>query len=86
MKARCTGSTVAEHEVSSYHALLGKLEALGVGIEHARIAESEISSAFDAWEPTPGGEAFALSPLRGVSALLFQRRIDELLDVLRRQL
>jgi hypothetical protein len=86
MKARSTGDTVPEHEVSSYHALLGRLEALGVAIADARIAESEVSSAVDAWEPTPGGEAFELSPLRGVSAILFQRRIDAVLDNLRRKL
>lgn len=86
MKARSTGATVPEHEVSSYHALLGRLASHGVAIESARIEDAEIAKAVTSWEPTPGGEAFEISPLRGVSAVVFKRRIDSLLEDLRRKL
>lgn len=86
MRARSTGATVPENEVSSYHALLRKLETQGVAIDDARIDEAEIGSNITSWEPTPGGEAFELSPIRGVNAVLFKRRIDSLLDDLRRKL
>lgn len=86
MKARSTGSTVPENEVSSYHALLRKLEAQGVATHDARIAEAEIGGTVTSWEPTPGGEAFEISPVRGVSAVLFRSRIDSILGDLRRKL
>jgi uncharacterized protein YjbI with pentapeptide repeats len=86
MKARSSGATVPENEVSSYHALLRKLETRGVATDAARIADAEIGSTVTSWEPTPGGEAFEVSPFRGVNAVLFRRRIDSLLDDLRRKL
>jgi uncharacterized protein YjbI with pentapeptide repeats len=86
MKDRSTGATVPENEVSSYHAVLRKLETQGVAIASARIDEAEIGSTITSWEPTPGGEAFEVSPVRGVSSVLFRRRIDSLLDDLRRKL
>lgn len=86
MKARSTGATVPENEISSYHGLLRKLETYGVPTDAARIAEREIGGAVTAWEPTPGGEAFEVSPIRGVNAVLFRSRIDSLLEDLRRKL
>ncbi len=74
-----------ENEVSSYHALLRKLEAQGVPTDTARIHEAEIARTITSWDPTPGGEAFEISPVRGVNAALFKRRIDSLLDDLRRK-
>jgi len=85
MKARATGAMVPENEVFSYHALLGQLESRGVAVESARIAEADLGSAILSWEPTPGGEAFEVSPLRGVNAGIFKRRIDSLLEDLRRK-
>jgi hypothetical protein len=76
---------VPENEVSSYHALLGKLEAQGVPIDSARIHEAEIGRSITSWDPTPGGEAFEVSPVRGVNAGLFKRRLDSLLEDLRRK-
>ena len=86
MKARSTGATVPENEVSSYHALLRRLETQGVATDSARINEAEIVRMVASWDPTPGGEAFEVSPVRGVNAVLFKRRIDSLLDDLRRKL
>ncbi|HEY7818623.1 MAG TPA: pentapeptide repeat-containing protein [Vicinamibacteria bacterium] len=40
MKARSTGSTVPENEVSSYHALLHTLEIQGIATDGARIDEN----------------------------------------------
>lgn len=86
MKARSTGATVPENEISSYHGLLLRLETHGVPTEGARIADREIGAPVTAWEPTPGGEAFEVSPIRGVNAVLFRSRIDSLLEDLRRKL
>jgi hypothetical protein len=86
MKARSTGATVPETEISSYHALLRKLETHGVETGAARIDDAEIGSAITSWDPTPGGEAFEVSPLRGVNTVVFRRRIDSLLEDLRRKL
>jgi L-rhamnose isomerase len=76
---------VPENEVSSYHALLRRLEAQGVPTDSARIHEAEIGRSIPSWDPTPGGEAFEVTPIRGVNAALFKRRIDSLLDDLRRR-
>jgi uncharacterized protein YjbI with pentapeptide repeats len=86
MKAHATGPMVPENEVSSYHALLGKLESQGVAVENARIAAADLGGALLSWERTPGGEAFEVSPLRGVNAGIFKQRIDSLLESLRRKL
>jgi uncharacterized protein YjbI with pentapeptide repeats len=85
LKSRSTGAMVPENEVSSYHALLQRLEAQGVPIDSARIDEAELGRSITSWDPTPGGEAFEVSPMRGVNAALFKRRIDSLLDDLRRK-
>jgi hypothetical protein len=85
LKSRSTGAMVPENEVSSYHALLRKLEAQGVPIEAARIDEAEIGRTITSWERAPGGEALEVSPVRGVNAALFKRRIDSLLDDLLRR-
>ncbi len=85
MKARSTGTTVPENEVSTYHGLLRKLETRGVATDGARIDETEIGRNVTSWEPTPGGEALEVSPVRFVDAVLFKRRIDSLLDGLRRK-
>jgi hypothetical protein len=85
MKARSTGKSVPENEVSSYHALLSKLERQGVAIEDALIHEAEIGTNVTSHEQTPGERAFEAPPLRGVNAVLFKRRIDSLLDGLRRK-
>ena len=85
LKARSTGTMVPENEVSSYHALLRRLEARGVPIDSARIDEAELGRSITSWDPTPGGEAFEVSPIRGVNAALLKRRIDSLLDGLRRK-
>jgi hypothetical protein len=85
MKARSTGPSVPENEISSYHALLRKLETLGVATDGARIEDDEIGTTVTSWEPTPGGEAFEVSPVRGVNAALFRSRIGSLLDDLRRR-
>jgi uncharacterized protein YjbI with pentapeptide repeats len=84
MKTRSTGATVPENEISSYHAVLRKLQTLGVPTDGARIADAEIDSPVTSWEPTPGGEAFEVSPVRFVSAALFRSRIGSLLEDLRR--
>ncbi len=86
MKSRSTGGMVPENEVSSYHALLANVEKQGVAIDAARIDDAEMRAAVTSWEPTPGGEAFEVSPVRGVNAVLFKRRIDSLLEDLRRKL
>jgi len=86
MKARSTGAMVPENEVSSYHALLHKLESQGVATAGAHIDEAEIRRPVTSWEPTPGGEAFEVSPVRGVNSVLFKTRIDSLLGDLRRKL
>jgi uncharacterized protein YjbI with pentapeptide repeats len=89
MSARSSGATVSENEVSSYHALLCKLESRGVEVDGARIDERDSDSTLTSWKPAPGprgDDALEASPLRRVNSVLFKRRIDSLLEDLRRKL
>jgi uncharacterized protein YjbI with pentapeptide repeats len=85
LRARSTGATVSETEVSSYHTLLGKLESQGFDTEKARVLENELIRAVTSWERSPGGEAFEVAPIRWVDAASFRRKIDAVLDDLRRR-
>jgi uncharacterized protein YjbI with pentapeptide repeats len=85
LRSRSTGATVSETEVSSYHALLGKLEAQGFDTEKARVMESELVRAVTSWERSRGGESFEVAPLRWMDAAVFRRKIDAVLNDLRRR-
>jgi uncharacterized protein YjbI with pentapeptide repeats len=83
--ARSSGPTVAESVVSSYNALLAKLESRGFEVARARIVEGELRRPVSSWERTAGGEAFEVAPVREVDAVLFRSRLGAVLEDIRRR-
>jgi uncharacterized protein YjbI with pentapeptide repeats len=79
LKARTTGDSVPETDVSSYHSLLDQLEGQGVDTKRARIRDDELVRPVTTWERSRGGEAFESDPRTWVDATLFRRRLDDLI-------
>jgi uncharacterized protein YjbI with pentapeptide repeats len=85
LRARSTGTTVSESEVSSYHDLLGKLASKGFDTENARVLPNELVRAVTSGNRTPGGEALEVAPVRWVDAASFRRKLDAVLSEIRRR-
>lgn len=83
LKARASGESVPETEVSSYHSLLEQLDGRGVDVNAARIRDEELVRPVTTWERTPGGEAFEPDARMWVDGTLFRRRVDELIAQLK---
>ena len=83
LKARASGESVPETEVSSYHSLLEQLDGRGVDIRDARIQDDELVRPVTTWERTRGGEAFEPDARMWVDGALFRRRVDDLIAQLK---
>lgn len=83
LKARATGESVPETDVSSYHCVLDQLDERGVDTGDARIRDDELVRPVRTWERTRGGEAFESDVRMWVDAALFRRRLDELITQLK---
>jgi uncharacterized protein YjbI with pentapeptide repeats len=83
LKARASGDSVPETDISSYHSLLDQLHGRGVDIGDARIRDEELVRPVTAWERTRGGEAFESDARMWVDGALFRRRVDALIAQLK---
>lgn len=83
LKARATGDSVPESEISSYHSLLDQLDGRGVDIANARIRDDELVRPVTSWERTRGGEAFEPDTRTWVDGTLFRRRVDDVIALLK---
>ena len=79
LKARASGESVPETEVSSYHSLLDQLDGRGVDIEDARIRDEDLVRPVTTWARTQGGEAFESDVRMWVDGALFRRRVEDLI-------
>ena len=79
LKARASGESVPETEVSSYHSLLDQLNGRGVDIGSARIRDEDLVRPVTRWTPNRGVEAFETDARMWVDGALFRRRVEELI-------
>lgn len=79
LKARASGESVPETEVSSYHSLLDQLNGRGVDIGDARIQDEDLVRPVTTWARTRGGEAFESDARMWVDGALFRRRVEDLI-------
>ena len=79
LKARASGESVPETEVSSYHSLLDQLNGRGVDIGDARIRDEDLVRPVTTWGRTRGGEAFESDARMWVDGALFRRRVEDLI-------
>lgn len=79
LKARASGESVPETEVSSYHSLLDQLNGRGVDIGDARIRDEDLVRPVTTWARTRGGEAFESDARMWVDGALFRRRVEDLI-------
>lgn len=83
LKARASGESVPETEVSSFHSLLDQLASRGVDTGGARIQDDELVRPVTTWERTRGGEAFESDARMWVDGTLFRRRVDDLIALIK---
>jgi len=79
LKARASGDSVPETEVSSYHSLLEQLNGRGVDIGSARIRDEDLVRPVTTWSRTRGGEAFESDARMWVDGALFRRRVEDVI-------
>lgn len=79
LKARASGESVPETEVSSYHSLLDQLNGRGVDIGDARIRDEDLVRPVTTWTRTRGGEAFESDARMWVDGALFRRCVEDLI-------
>ncbi|GMR23423.1 MAG: hypothetical protein BMS9Abin37_1850 [Acidobacteriota bacterium] len=79
LKARASGESVPETEVSSYHSLLDQLNGRGVDTGNARIRDEDLVRPVTTWARTRGEEAFESNARMWVDGALFRRRVEDLI-------
>ena len=83
LKARASGESVPETEVSSYHSLLDQLDGRGVDIRNARIRDEDLVRPVTTWARTRGGEELESDARMWVDGALFRRRVEDLITQLK---